>query len=699
MSLPLDHPEVLESIPGLCAFQRPGAHVCPGGTLFHIVSRKAKRVWLLLFDDRTDEHPFREIELNSIQNRQDAGWSVFVPNVGAGQLYAYRIDSQDGLLQPDQWLLDPYAVAVAGRQTWGDSKGLQPGHPPRSGALFPKGVVGQDDFDWGKDRPPGTPLVNTVIYEAHLRGFTIHPSSGVSAPGTYAGFIERIPYLKDLGITAVEFLPVTEFDELEFLLENRTRRDLRNFWGYSPQAFFAPNARYASNSAPGRAVTEFKTLVRELHASGIEVILDVVFNHTAESDRDGPVWSFKGIDPEAYYLHSPDGRDLADFTGCGNTFNANHPISQDLILHCLRYWAVQMRVDGFRFDLASALTRGTDGRPMGHPPLLDRIAEDPLLRDLKLIAEPWDAGGLYQVGTFPHPRFSEWNGLFRDEVRRFWNGDPGLLGSFASRLCGSSDLYAPPGQTPQKSINFATCHDGFTLADLVSYKHRHNEANGENNRDGEAFSFSSNHGVEGTTGNSAIREARTRHMKNLLATVFLSQGVPLLLAGDEFGRTQRGNNNAYCQDSELSWVDWSLLEQNADLRQYVKELIAFRMAHPALRRIRFFSGSSIDPSVPPDVVWFGPEGQPPDWAQGSAVACRIDGSRGNTGGPKDGASLFLLFNAAQEPLRFFLPTETPFRWVVSWTTQKKPLRISKDPRPELRVEGQSVSVLTTTPGA
>jgi glycogen operon protein len=661
---------------------------------FSLVSRKADRIWLLLFNQADDERPSREIALDPLRDRRGAWWTVLVPNAGSGQLYAYRAESRDGVLRPDQWLVDPYASAVAGREEWGNPEGLNPGHPPRSGARFPKSVVWDEPFDWGMDTPPRTPLEDTVFYEAHLRGFTVHPSSGVAAPGTYPGFAEKIPYLKDLGVTAVEFLPLAEFDEMEFLLENRSRRSLRNFWGYSPLAFFAPNARYAARPGPGRAVTEFKSLVRALHAVGLEVILDVVFNHTAESDRNGPVWSFKGLDPALYYLHTPDGLDLANYTGCGNTLNANHPGVQDLILHALRYWAVEMRVDGFRFDLASALTRGPDGKPLRNPPLIERIAADPVLQDLKLIAEPWDAAGLYQVGGF-HPRFSEWNGMYRDEIRRFWAGFPGHLGALATRLCGSSDLYDRPGQSPRRSVNFVTCHDGFTLADLVSYSRRHNEANAEDNRDGEAVSYNCNHGAEGQTGDPTILAARMRHMRNLLATLFLSRGVPLLLAGDEFARTQGGNNNAYGQDNETSWVNWSFLDRHESLRTFTRTLIAFRAAHPVLRGSRFFKGLPAAGDALSDIVWYGPEDRPPDWSAGRAVACRIDGDRRHTGAATDAASLFLAFNAGEDPVRFRLPSPSGARWEAAWSTQDEPFRFSL--QPDLPVEGRSICVLVSHP--
>lgn len=675
----------------LCA---PGARVAAGGTRFSLVSRKADRIWLLLFDRPDDEQPAREIEFDPLRDRRGGWWSIFVPGTGSGQLYAYRAESRDGVLRPDQWLVDPYATAITGREKWGDPAGLEPGRPPRSGARFPKSVVWDEPFDWGTDAPPRTPLEDTVFYEVHLRGFTAHPSSGVSAPGTYPGFAERIPYLKDLGVTAVEFLPLAEFDEMEFLLENRARRHLRNFWGYSPLAFFALNARYAARPGPGRAVTEFKSLVRALHAAGIEVILDVVFNHTAESDRDGPIWSFKGLDPTLYYLHTPDGLDLANFTGCGNTLNANHPIVQDLILHALRYWAAEMHVDGFRFDLAAALTRDPDGKPLRNPPLIERIAADPVLQDLKLIAEPWDAAGLYQVGSF-HPRFSEWNGRYRDEMRRFWAGFPGHLGALATRLCGSSDLYDRPGQSTWRGVNFVTCHDGFTLADLVGYSQRHNMANGENNRDGESVSYSCNHGAEGETRDPTILAARMRHMKNLLATLLLSRGVPLLLAGDEFARTQGGNNNAYGQDNETSWVDWSLLDRHAALRSFTRELIAFRAAHPVLRSGRFFKGAANVGDTLPDIAWYGPEGRPPDWTTGRALACRIDGNRHHTGAAADAASLYLAFNAGDETVRFRLPPPSGAPWEAAWSTQDEPFRFSR--QSDLPVEGHSILALVSSP--
>ncbi|MDZ4199660.1 MAG: glycogen debranching protein GlgX [Kiritimatiellia bacterium] len=674
---------------------RPGARLVNGGVWFGIVSRPADRVWLMLFDAPADDRPSREIELHPASDRQGELWSRFVPGTGPGQLYAWRMESSDGRLKPDQWLQDPCASAVVGRPRWGEASGWIPGQPPRNGALFPKSAVLEDDFDWGADRPPRIPWAETVIYEAHLRGYTAHPSSGVRFPGTYRGFLEKIPYLKELGITAVEFLPITEFDEMEFWLENKSRRRLRNFWGYSPLAFFAPNARYASVPAIAAAVREFQELVRALHAAGMEVILDVVFNHTAELDESGPIWSFKGLDPEAYYLYEAQGR-LADFTGCGNTFNANHPIAADLIVQCLQAWVTRFRVDGFRFDLASALTRGPDGAPLARPPLIDRIAEDPILRDVKLIAEPWDAAGLYQVGSFPHLRFAEWNGRFRDDVRRFWNGEAGRLGLFATRLCGSSDLYRRPGSSPLRSVHFVTSHDGFTLSDLVSYLQRHNEANGENNRDGESANFSVNHGLEGPSPDPHIQAARLRHVKNLLASLFLSRGVPMLLAGDEFGRTQKGNNNPYAQDNDISWVDWTLPEKHRDLLDFVRKLIAFRRAFPALRAGRFFEGDLHD-GARPDIEWRGPDGSPPDWEQGFAVACRLDGAPERTGRAVS-PPLFLAFNAGAKPARFPLPTEAGEKWILAWSTQENAPLLGEEIPGWIEIAESSVVALTGIAG-
>jgi glycogen operon protein len=446
-------------------------------------------------------------------------------------------------------------------------------------------------YDWGEDAPPLTPLEDAVIYEVHVRGFTCDPSGGVTFPGTYLGLVEKIPYLKELGVTAVELMPVFEWDECDCPFVNpQTGEKMTNFWGYNPIAFAAPKAAFAAAAKAHGQTREFRDMVKAFHAAGMEVILDVVFNHTGEGDDRGRTFSFRGLDNELYYLLDDHGRYL-NYTGCGNTVNCNHPVVRDLIMTCLRYWVGAMHVDGFRFDLASILGRDRKGNVMVEPPVIESITEDGVLADTKLIAEPWDAAGLYQVGRFPFGRrWSEWNGQYRDDVRRFWRGDAGLAAALASRVCGSADVYQWSGRLPRHSVNFITAHDGFTLWDLVSYNHKHNEANGEGNRDGLDDNCSWNCGAEGETDDPEVLTVRRRQARNLMATMLLSQGVPMLLAGDEFLRTQGGNNNAWCQDNAVSWVDWTLAEKNADFLRFTKEMIALRKRHPALRRRRFFVG-------------------------------------------------------------------------------------------------------------
>jgi isoamylase len=678
------------------AVPRPGVRWTGGGAVFTVYSRHAERCWLLLFNRLDAEIPDREIELDPFRDRVGDLWTVAVEDVRPGQGYLYRMDGCLGFFDPGQWLLDPYARAVHVDRAWGEWTGLEPGFWPRCGASFPKGVLlAEDDYDWHGDRPLHIPLSETIIYEAHLRGFTARPNSGVAQPGTYRGFAEKIPYLRDLGVTAVEFLPLQEFNEMEFFLQNGPRRALRNFWGYSTQSFFAPMSRYAADRTGSGPRDEFRDLVRALHAAGLEVILDVVFNHTGELDEKGPVFSFKGLDQRTYYILKPDGAGYADYTGCGNTVKANHPAVQDFIVDCLRHWVEDMHVDGFRFDLASVFARDDEGRILERSPLIDRISTDPALAGTKLFAEAWDAAGLFQVGSFPHSRWSEWNGLFRDDVRRFWAGEPHLLGRLATRLAGSSDLYDRPGQPPQKSVNFVTCHDGFTLADLVRYDAPHNDANGEGGRDGEKFNHSANHGVEGPTDDPEIEGLRLRQQKNLLATLFLAQGVPFLLGGDECGRTQRGNNNAYGQDNEISWLDWDLARAHEGLRSFVRDLMAFRKAHPGLSRTAFFRGQG-GGDFGPDVLWFGPDGGAPDWADGDALACFIDGDRRNTGAAADDGDLFLVFNGAVEARTFRPPARSEHSWSVAWSTSStRPFLEAGPGGPSLRVEGRSVTALVS----
>ena len=677
-----------------------GAHVVEKGVQFTLFSRHATRVWLMLFDHAEDAQPVEEFELTSDQNRIGDIWHLHVHGARAGQFYLYRMEGGTppgvpNFFNPEQWLLDPYALAVSGSPKWGDARGLEPGKPPRNGPLFPKGVIVRDIFDWTEDRTLRVPLADSIIYEMHLRGFTAHSSSGVRARGTYQGLIEKIPYLQDLGITAVELLPIQEFNEMEYFLANDWRRDLRNFWGYSTLAFFAPNGRYAHSGVHGRQVREFKELVLALHKAGIEIILDVVFNHTGENGDQGPTYSFRGVDNAIYYMMEEDRPHYKNFSGCGNTVNSNHPVVRDFIMNCLRYWVLHMHVDGFRFDLASVLTRGPDGSLLPDPPIVEQIAEDPALRDTKIIGEAWDAAGAYQVGSFPHERWSEWNGVYRDEVRRYWRGDPGHLGRLAMRLTGSADLYHKNGQAPMKSINFITCHDGFTLRDLVSYEAKHNEANGEENRDGENNNFSGHHGVEGPTRDPDILARRYRQQKNFLATLFLSMGVPMILAGDEFGRTQKGNNNAYCQDNDIGWVNWKLLQEHADLQAFVCKLIAFRKAHPALRRRKFLDGLKPD-TTSADVTWHGPNGREPDWEQDPAVGVFINGRTEHTGAAEDDDSLFMMFNAAEEVAAFVLPPPPDKPWILALTTEEShPIWYRE--KNVVVADAHSVTVLSSAP--
>jgi glycogen operon protein len=481
-----------------------------------------------------------------------------------------------------------------------------------------------------------------VIYETHVRGFTIHPSAGVKHPGTYRGLMEKIPYFKELGVTAVELMPVQEFNEHQAIgINPQTGLSLGNYWGYDPVAFCAPKASYSSAGGVGQQTLEFKEMVLAFHEAGIEVILDVVFNHTAEGNELGPTLCFRGIENTIFYMLKDDTRSYKDYTGTGNTINANHPVVREYILNALRYWVLEMHVDGFRFDLATVLGRGRSGNVLSNPPLLERIAEDPILRDVKIIAEAWDAAGAYEVGSFSEPRWAEWNGQYRDDVRRFWRGDDGMLGLCASRICGSADIYTKSGKGPQSSINFVTCHDGFTLNDLVSYRDKHNEPNGQNNHDGTSENFSENYGAEGETADGQIESIRTRQIKNFLLTLFISHGVPMLLGGDEFRRTQRGNNNAYCQDNETSWCDWSSLDQHHDIYRFTRGMITFRRTHPILSTEHFYTDAEIH--------WFSPHGDLPHWTdpKEKQLACLIHES--------EHQALYLMFNAGAESVAFHVP--------------------------------------------
>jgi len=587
----------------------------PAGVQFVVYSHSATAMRVLLYDAPDADEPAEVITLDPAKDRWGDIWSVFVPGLGPGQLYHFQAD---GPFDPERGqrfdgtarLIDPYTRALVGDFTLGTDGILRP----------PKCVVIDDAFDWQGDRHLRRGLADTVIYELHVRGFTQSPTSGADHPGTYRGVIEKIPYLKSLGVTAVELMPVHEFaphiPSLEF------PSDRRNYWGYDPIAFFSPHRGYASGDEPGCQVREFKEMVRALHAAGIEVILDVVFNHTAEGNHLGPTFSFKGLENRVYYMLGDGGSTYRNYTGCGNTVNGNHPIVRELIFLCLRHWVHNYHIDGFRFDLASVLSRDRNGEILPNPPIVELITEDPLLADTKIIAEAWDAAGAYQVGSFASLRWAEWNGRYRDDVRRYWRGDFAQTGHLATRLAGSSDLYGDDGRQPYHSINFVTSHDGFTLNDLVSHREKHNEANGEGNRDGDDNSFAENYGVEGPTQRADVNALRARQVRNLAATLLLSQGVPMLLAGDECRRTQGGNNNAWCQDNAVSWFDWSLLETHADTVRFVRELIQFRLGNPTLRRRSFLVGGSAASGTLPDVEWFSPDGEHIDWyAADGSISC------------------------------------------------------------------------------
>jgi isoamylase len=648
-----------------------GAHESVGGVNFALFSRHASRVRLELFDQPPDATPARVIDLDPARNRTGDVWHVWVEGIRPGQLYAYRVD---GPYQPAQGhrfnfnklLLDPFATAISLLPDWnfGPACGYDPSAQPPdqvnsklddAGAM-PKCVFTREHFHWHDDQPPRHPWSRTVIYEMHVRGFTVHASSGVKHRGTYRGLMEKIPYLKELGVTAVELMPVHEFNEHELPGTNpQTGQPLRNFWGYDPVTFFAPKASYSSAGGLGQQKLEFKEMVLALHQAGIEVILDVVFNHTAEGNQLGPTLCFRGIDNAIFYTLADDKRYYQDYTGTGNTVNANHPVVRDHIMDALRYWVVEMHVDGFRFDLAAVLGRDRSGKLLANAPLLESIAEDPILRDVKIIAEAWDAAGAYEVGSFSERRWAEWNGRYRDDVRRFWRGDEGMLGLFASRICGSADIYTNSGKGPEGSINFLTCHDGFTLNDLVSYCDKHNEANGENNHDGTNANFSENYGIEGETTDAGIEALRKKQIKNFLLTLLVSRGVPMLLGGDEFRRTQGGNNNAYCQDNTTSWYDWGYLEQHSEIFRFTRGMIAFRRDHPVLSREQFYSDA--------DINWYDPQGGLPDWdnREENRFACLIHEDQQRT--------LFLVFNAGTDTVDFALPSAPAgARWHLSVDT-------------------------------
>jgi glycogen operon protein len=622
-----------------------GASVYPEGINFSVFSKDALAVELLLFDRIDDPHPSRVIDLDPGKNRTYHYWHVFVPGLKPGQIYGYRVrgpnDPSKGFLYDSKKLIiDPYGRALCMPDGY---KRLNEGRPVEDMAAAMKSVVADPKaYDWEGDEPLHRPFAKTVIYELHVRGFTRHPNSGVAEEkrGTYAGLIEKIPYLKDLGITAVELLPVFQFDPQD------APPGRANYWGYSPVSFFSPHQGYSSRKDPLGVLKEFRDMVKAFHRAGIEVILDVVYNHTAEGDHGGPIFCFKGLQNDAYYLLEKSGSAYANYTGTGNTLNANQPIVRRLILDSLRYWVKEMHVDGFRFDLASILSRDETGLPLKNPPVLWDIESDPVLAGTKLIAEAWDAAGLYQVGSFVGDSWKEWNGKFRDDVRRFLKGDNGTVSPLAARILGSPDLYGGEEREPEQSINFVTCHDGFTLNDLVSYNQKRNEANGEENRDGANDNLSWNCGVEGPTDDPDIERLRNQQVKNFLTILLLAAGAPMLLMGDEVRRTQRGNNNAYCQDNEISWFDWSLLAKHPDVLRFVKHLLSFRSRRDAAEE----EGLTLNELLRRgQVQWHGVKLNRPDWGGHShSLACTLRSIRGRF-------LIFMMLNSYWEGLEFELP--------------------------------------------
>jgi isoamylase len=655
-----------------------GASRRPEGVNFALFSRHAQAVSIVLFQSG-QEASLAEIPLDPQVNRTGHIWHILLLGLDPQLRYGFRLHGPyDPLGAGHRFdaaavLIDPYAKALTGGSDWGVPYCREGLCSPLS-TFQRRGCIVDDEFDWQGDRPLNIPLQETIIYELHVRGFTRHASSGVAHPGTYQGIVEKIPYLKKLGITAVELLPVMEFNEHENTNRNpATGEALKNFWGYSPISFFAPKAAYAINGRNGNQVREFKEMVKALHRAGIEVILDVVFNHTAEGGANGPTISLRGLDNVIYYLLDPQTREYLNFSGCGNTVNCNHPLVRHLILDALRYWVMEMHVDGFRFDLASILGRDQQGNVLSNPPMVEKIAEDPILADTKIIAEAWDAAGLYQVGAFStNRRWAEWNGRFRDDVRRFLCGQPGTVAALATRIAGSADLYEASGRTPCNSINFITSHDGFPLADLVSYNEKHNLANGENNRDGDNHNISWNSGCEGGTEDAAVQALRQRRIRTFAVLLLLSQGVPMLVAGDEFGRSQQGNNNAYCQDNEISWLDWRLAESNRNLLRFFRQLIALRKAHAVFRRADFFPAETGE-GLAAEIHWYARSPGHEDWsAECRTLSFLLAGTRK---GRRFDDDFLVMLNNGNRPAQFVIPEAPDHRhWQRLIDTAARPPR-------------------------
>lgn len=642
-----------------------GATMVPNGVNFSVYSSASTSCSLVMFE-KGEPQPFAEIPFPE-EFRIGNVYCMIVFDLDFESLeYGYRMDgphdpANGHRFDKSKILSDPYAKAVGGRDTWMAPPNWDNIYPFRSRLVF-------EDFDWEHDRPLQIPIEDLVIYEMHVRSFTMHPSSGARYKGTFAGIREKIPYLKELGVNCVELMPIYEFDEWEHSkLHPDTGEQLVNYWGYSTLNFFSPKAGYAASGKLGMQVDELKTLIKDLHSNGIEVFLDVVFNHTAEGDHRGPTISFKGIDNKTYYMLTPEGY-YFNFSGTGNTLNCNNPVVRNMVLDCLRYWASEYHIDGFRFDLAAILGRAPDGSPLNNPPLLESLAFDPVLAKCKLIAEAWDAGGLYQVGNFPaYGRWAEWNGKYRDHVRKYLRGDAGLVGDLAQAIQGSPWMYPTRGTTA--GINFITCHDGFTLYDLFAYNHKHNDANGENGNDGGNDNESWNCGCEGECNDAEINTLRHRQIKNALTILLVSQGVPMIYMGDEMGRTQQGNNNTYCHDNELNWLNWELKDKNADLFAFAKHMVAFRKAHPVLRNRHHFSHADYKNIGFADISFHGTKPYQCDFSEGSRVfACMLNGAYAKNGTATD-EHIYIATNSYWDAVIMELPA-LPYgmHWYTSVNT-------------------------------
>ena len=670
------------------------------GVNFSLYAADATAVTLLLFDASDSSKPIETIELDPMVNRTFQFWHAYVRGATPGLHYVYRVDGPGDLhgsgyrYNRNKILLDPYARGVT-KDLWNRARACDA--DDNVDCSMRGAVIEIGTYDWEGDQPLNRPMSQTVIYELHVGGFTKSPSSGVKNPGTFTGIVEKIPYLADLGVTAVELMPVFAFDESGIGGAAPEGTPLSDYWGYNPLGFFSPHPGYCQSPAECSHIKDFRDMVKALHRAGIEVIIDVVFNHTTEGNQLGPMVCFKGLANESYYYLAPqDKQYYMDYSGCGNTLDCNHPMVEKLVRECLEFWVRELHVDGFRFDEGSVLSRGPDGSPMAYPPVLWDIELSETLADVKIIAEAWDAAGLYQVGTFPGgSRWAVWNGRYRDDIRRFVRGDGGLVGQVASRIAGSADLFQRFGQTPDNSINFVTAHDGFTLNDLVSYNTKHNEANGEGNRDGNNDNDSWNCGVEGTTDDPAIEELRKRQIKNFAAILLLSQGVPMIVVGDEITRTQRGNNNTYCQDNEISWFDWDLVQKNQEIFRFFKEMIAFRGRHPIVHRSTFFTGEVNERGLL-DIAWHGCKLNLPGWFDSGSSVLAF------TMGGFDGADdLHVMLNMSGQDLDFEMPPVLGRQWRRAVDTSlPSPLdvalpgdEIEVKPDDSYRVNARSVVVL------